>query len=333
MFDNAAFETVIGLIFVYLLYSLLGSLLQEIVATNIGLRGYVLKKAIKRMLDDDNSVASLSKAFINHPSIKYLSAGSSMISKFPSYIDKKTFAKVIIDMLRGDSTEAAAINESVKQCLDTGQTLLDSVGIQRETLTHIKSLWVAAGEDVERFRTELEGWFDEMMSRSSGWYKRYTQIILLSIGFTIAVIFNVDTIKIARNLQQDPQARVAILNQASAFVKNSEATMKEIQRSKAIRKDTTGEDSEAKLQELEQLNQSLLNKTKTLIYSDIPNSQKILAIGWDGGFAKNFDITSVIGWILSALAISMGAPFWFDLLNKVMKLKSSVASAEKEEKK
>ncbi len=31
-----------------------------------------------------------------------------------------------------------------------------------------------------------------------------------------------------------------------------------------------------------------------------------------------------LGWILTAVAISMGAPFWFDMLNKVVAVRSSV---------
>ena len=55
MFSNAALDVVIGLVFVYLLYSLLGTLIQEIIATNIGLRGCILKLAIQRILDDDDT--------------------------------------------------------------------------------------------------------------------------------------------------------------------------------------------------------------------------------------------------------------------------------------
>ncbi|WP_315821425.1 hypothetical protein [Paraflavitalea speifideaquila] len=56
----------------------------------------------------------------------------------------------------------------------------------------------------------------------------------------------------------------------------------------------------------------------------------ILGLGWDGGFlGKNFDGYSFPGWILTALAISFGAPFWFDLLNKLIKLRGSTPPADK----
>lgn len=52
MFDNAVLDVVIGLVFIYLLYNMLATIPMEIIATNAALRGWVLQKAIERMLDD-----------------------------------------------------------------------------------------------------------------------------------------------------------------------------------------------------------------------------------------------------------------------------------------
>jgi hypothetical protein len=35
-------------------------------------------------------------------------------------------------------------------------------------------------------------------------------------------------------------------------------------------------------------------------------------------------LTKIVGWLMTAFAISLGAPFWFDLLNKVVGLRSTV---------
>ena len=37
----------------------------------------------------------------------------------------------------------------------------------------------------------------------------------------------------------------------------------------------------------------------------------------------------VIGWFITAFAISLGAPFWFDILNKIMVIRSTVKPFEK----
>ncbi len=52
MFDSVAFEVVIGLVFIYLLYSLLVTILGEIIANSLGIRARLLRVAIERMLND-----------------------------------------------------------------------------------------------------------------------------------------------------------------------------------------------------------------------------------------------------------------------------------------
>jgi len=37
----------------------------------------------------------------------------------------------------------------------------------------------------------------------------------------------------------------------------------------------------------------------------------------------------VVGWFLTACAISLGAPLWFDLLNKISVVRSTVKPQEK----
>ncbi len=37
----------------------------------------------------------------------------------------------------------------------------------------------------------------------------------------------------------------------------------------------------------------------------------------------------IAGWAITAFAVSLGAPFWFDILNKFMVVRSTVKPAEK----
>jgi hypothetical protein len=37
----------------------------------------------------------------------------------------------------------------------------------------------------------------------------------------------------------------------------------------------------------------------------------------------------VLGWLVTALALSLGAPFWFDMLNKFMVVRSTIKPKEK----
>ena len=39
-----------------------------------------------------------------------------------------------------------------------------------------------------------------------------------------------------------------------------------------------------------------------------------------------------LGWLITAFAVSMGAPFWFDLLNKFVNIRASGKAPEEEPK-
>lgn len=352
MFNNAALDIVIGLVFIYLLYSLLGTLLQEIIATNIGLRGFILKKAIRRMLDDgflpvNKKLAAdkLSAAFYEHPLVKYLADGSwPRFNKKPSYIAKETFSKVVIDLLRGQDIKpgdsSRTFIESSLYDKDPKIKWAVNTPIEGETLAYLKSMWVDAQGDVARFKEYLEQWFLEMMDRTTGWYKKCTQRILLLTGFIIAIAFNVDTIKIVTTLRNNPAIRDQVIAQANDFSKTHPNLEKELDSTKrqirsmilpeGMSADSLNRRAGTQYIKANTLKDSLFNQAVTLATQDIKKVNTLLGAGWDGGFLsrKDCDPESVVGWLLTALAISLGAPFWFDLLNKLMKLRSSIAAGD-----
>ena len=51
-----------------------------------------------------------------------------------------------------------------------------------------------------------------------------------------------------------------------------------------------------------------------------------LPIGWQN---TPFVWWAPLGWLLTAIGVSLGAPFWFDLLNKFMVVRSTVKPQEK----
>ena len=59
MFSNLAIDVVLGLIFVYLLYSLLASVVQELFARIFHSRARLLTKGLRRMLEEEDHSADL----------------------------------------------------------------------------------------------------------------------------------------------------------------------------------------------------------------------------------------------------------------------------------
>ena len=121
-------------------------------------------------------------------------------------------------------------------------------------------------------------------------------MMLFIIGFGLAYFFNVNTITIAKTLSKDPKARGEMVQMAVAF-KNAQK---------------------------EQGDSVYISKAKSVVDSDIASANRVLGIG-RGTKSKD----SFFGIILTAVAISLGAPFWFDLLSKFVKLKNSVTAPQK----
>ena len=361
MTGSVALDVAIGLLFIYLLYSLLATIIQEIIATFFSLRASNLEKAITRMLEDGSKNKNIVQAFYKHPIIKFLGEDERNKKK-PSYLKADTFSKVIIDLLKGNSEEALKpgtdIRPLIQQAIDKGMiawntagaTSADAARIEKETILYLRSIWADAQGDVDRFRSYLENWFEETMDRASGWYKKRTQRILFFIGLVLAASFNVNTIDIVKKLEKDPELRTELVTQADAFTKAHPNLDKELMQEKKedvvmVQKDTTGRTS---LKTLDSLNEAqyekdtakrnmLVKQATEIVTKDISSTNHILGLGWT---QKHFEEEihqspkeiavyfglSLLGWIITALAISLGAPFWFDLLNKMMQLRSSTTT-------
>ena len=160
----------------------------------------------------------------------------------------------------------------------------------------LKMYYKDAESNIDVFKFNMESWFDNVMDRASGWYKRKIRVILILVGFLIATVFNVDTLEIFGRLQD--QALANQLSELAGDLVASEATVEAI-------------GLEALQAEFGKIN---LNE---------------LSIGWSEytSGVKSFSSTNILmsflGWIITALAISLGAPFWFDLLNKLVKFRGT----------
>jgi hypothetical protein len=166
-----------------------------------------------------------------------------------------------------------------------------------------------AGDDVNRVQANLEAWYNSAMDRVSGWYKRRTQWVLLALGLGLAVGLNVNSIVIADFLLRDNTARDAIVAQATAIARDS-----------AI---VTGsyDTLDAKLQAL----------NLPMGWADEDEVPRLILPGNANGewMPWTHFWLPILGWLLTAFAVSMGAPFWFDVLNKFIVIRSTVKPHEK----
>jgi hypothetical protein len=333
VFGSQILEVAIGLIFVYLVLSLFCSALREGLEGFMNTRAAFLERGIRELLGDPDGTA-LAGAVYNHPQVYGLFRGEykpSLIkknglmppgSKLPSYIPARNFALALLDITaRGVHAreDAQAAHPSAPPIspggLREGIANLHNLPVQRVVLSALEM----ARNDLERTRLNLEAWYDSAMDRVSGWYKHRTQLILFGLGTGLAVAINANSITLARRLYQDRSLREALVAQAEARARDT------VPGSQSPRE---------QLAELAGINLPLGWTGTTFGFpgqerrvKETVNGQtrevRVTLRWWD-----HF-LSPLIGWLLTGLAITLGAPFWFDLLNKFMVIRATVKPHEK----
>ena len=127
------------------------------------------------------------------------------------------------------------------------------------------------------------------------------------IGTTVVLLLNVDTVQIARHLWSDEAVRNAVVASANAEAADQRAQPEDI------------EDIAKTINQLEELRIPLGWSFADDATPETPNPQRLVWpwSDWEWSLAK------LIGLVLTVAALSLGAPFWFDLLSKVARLRAT----------
>lgn len=304
MFGSELLEVVIGLVFIYLLLSLLTTAVNELIARALALRAETLVDGVKNLIGEENVVR-----FYNHELIKGFSpTGLSLSLRTkgrgkPSYIDPKIFATVALDILFPRTVDKNCKplekDDYIKQI---HQNVANLQGALKQPI--IQALDENKG--LANVRKQLEANFNQSMERVSGWYKRKTQIISLIVGLLVAIAANADSIAITNALLRDAALRDAIVASAEQLAAKEDAELS---------------------QNINELQKQLLETqvlgwiTSSKGTSDDQENLNPDPRQWPTDIWGQ--IFKVFGWVITAFALTLGAPFWFDILNKVISVRAT----------
>ncbi len=307
------FGIIIAMVFVYLLLSLLATTINEWLMMILNARGANLRVAIQTMLrDDKGNGEALKYLFFQNPLFKKLSI-EGKLRRDPSYLSNAMFTQIIIDIL----TDGKNYKKSLEEITFKIEELFPDT--DSETRRLLLSLVTNSGSSIDKFKEELENWYAEVMNRASGWYQRKIKYALLMIGLGISITFNADTFRIAAVLAQDKSITEAIVQQATNFVLNPSVQVEG-------RDSSVPKNDSLYQQKLSNLNQDI----GQLVSQDMSMLNTFVGMGWTAGSWETFISSpyqifkALLGWFITAIAISFGAPFWFDLLKKMVNVRGSV---------
>jgi hypothetical protein len=160
------------------------------------------------------------------------------------------------------------------------------------------------------------------MGRVSGWYKRWAQWRLLIAGAVLATVVNVNTIHIGTALYEDEPLRNVVVAQAVSAQDCPE--------------DGSGGTPQACLQQQPtcfgthpsrsggsggKRPRSVARTTRARRAGRTPRTGAYWWSQLRNGPGRTLLVLA--GWLLTAVAVSFGAPFWFDALSKLGSLRTA----------
>jgi hypothetical protein len=203
-------------------------------------------------------------------------------------------------------------------------------------LLNVEEFATAGETNLAKARRNVESWFDDSMDRVSGAFKRSAQTMALLIGLAVALILNVDSIDLTLYLWREPSVRQALAENAAMFelpegdVQNNPAEALQNFRNQFVGLSlpigwgitdfagsaTFTDNCRLFPGEGQAFGIRIIPSTRCLVPPQ-SNNQMNLALKLGGIF-------------LTALAARQGAPFWFDILKRVVNLRGTGANpAEK----
>jgi hypothetical protein len=279
----AILEVGLGLTLLYLLLSLVCTVVNEWIAQLLSLRARNLEMGIAKLLEDADR-SGLAGRLYEHPLLQSVCREG----RKPSYLPASIFARALVDVVDPNAKYAPSGAAAVQSFRSAVEAASLPAGLRGSVLALVDQ----GTTDLTALRECLQSWFDDAMDRASGWYKRRMRTISLGVAFLVAVAFNADTLRIAERLWEDPALRVAVADIASEVA----AVCAHHERPS----------------ECEAL-------------ADLPRLEAELRsfpMGWGREADRRIPLV-LAGWVLTALALSMGAPFWFDALNKLNIVRSA----------
>lgn len=157
-------------------------------------------------------------------------------------------------------------------------------------VARMEQVYADVGGDLLRFKAGLESWFDETMASLEGQYKKWATTWLFFAGLVLAVLTNASAVDVARDLWNDDATRAAVVAAAEATT-------------------TQGQDATT-IADVARTTDALEELSLPVGWSTFSND-----LGWWA--------THLVGWVLTAALLMLGAPFWFDLLSRLVSLRNA----------
>jgi len=351
MLDSPILEAAISLVFISFIFSVLVTCLQEGYVTIRKSRGKMLCKAIDEVLNDVFN-KNFGYLFYQHPQVDLLKKKQGSL---PSYIDSKTFANALVDLIANESIETVYQKTADGKQMHSTQEIKSELakkygitamanaaanipliqkfrmGIDSLKTSDLKtflqsfttgSASMADDSELMPLKTQIGAWYEGYMDRVTGWYKRKIRLNLYLAAAIVTLFFNLNFITLSKTIYADSKLRGTLVAAATKQADEAQPIESLIEK---FRQDSS-------LQGID---------VAALVGTQLP-------IGWNWkspraqnesnafrrfvdtvGFYFEHPWRTVVGWLIFILILSLGAPFWFDILKKLINVRNAGIPAGK----
>jgi hypothetical protein len=315
-------DLIAGIIFIFFLLSLICNSVFEVVSALMGLRSKMLKAWLIKTFTEEGAGHFINNALLD---------GTSKENKTSSYIKAADFSLALIQLIGKNSpaetyTPADTL-EKVEQALGSkNNTLIPedikaallALVVKAKTAPTISNEWEE--KEKERFRAFVsytENWYDNMMERLTGSYKRQSMLVIFIVASVVTIACNVNTIAIAQYLYSDKEATAKLAQVAYEEVEKGD--YKQDVKSYADIMEGAADTMNTDVDDYSQLQlASQVDSTISKVEDEAGKIKEIYSVlgdhiplGWKN---QDFSLDLIPGWLLTIFAVMLGAPFWYDVL-------------------
>lgn len=238
----------------------------------------------------------------------------------------------------------------------------DEGGDLMQSMVNIVKLEAADLKDeIKRFQAEMETWIDESMSHVSHWFTRKARLIIVLVAVALCGVMNIDTIRITHALYNDNALRARVVAAADQLVEEGKEV--KVAEQAAADPEKKGIFIEKQVEEIGAIAGDLKKDFQQLglpigwgfdkevrhILGTLCVAEKKFEAAkedkkLEAAFKKaqgeageliiaqtclEYWLYKILGILITIAAVTMGAPFWHDILKKMMGFRKTLKGGKR----
>jgi hypothetical protein len=310
MLNSTIIDLVIFLSFTYFTGSLVLSAVNEALAGVLRWRSAQLRNAIEHLWFDKDWKQFVQDHLVKTPQVESLMKKEG---RFPSHIPARNFIDAVMHIVTREGNRYAGISEQIRE----SNILPCSLKIV------LLDMLQKTGGEMHLLEEKLAAFYDTAMNRATTWYKRKIKLVLLAMGFLLAVALNLDTIHIINASLKDKSQLTGVAANIGSLISRTEAGSGSV----TIR-DDAGNTVLQVQNNIDTIGGNTSRDALTRANNIAVTYRQTtgVTLGYEKGFITEWKgnfFTKLLGIIITAFALQLGADYWFRLMNRAVSIQST----------